>query len=165
MSIRSKDLPQHVLAMMTRETKFQASHMPRTDHIADVGKKVGESVTITLPLPPKSLSPNARVHWAVKAKAVKAYRRIAACRTGIALGLLRPYWTHATTQVTFYHARKARRDPDNLLASLKPIFDGLVDAGLLADDEYLTHLPVVKLIDSDNPRVVLTITRQNPNAT
>lgn len=34
-------------------------------------------MTITLPWPPKELSPNARMHWARLAKAKKAYR--AAC--------------------------------------------------------------------------------------
>ena len=39
-------------------------------------------ITITLPLPPKELSPNARPHWAVKARAIKSYRLLAAliCR-------------------------------------------------------------------------------------
>jgi hypothetical protein len=31
-------------------------------------------MTLHLPWPPKELSPNARVHWAKKSKAAKAYR-------------------------------------------------------------------------------------------
>jgi len=30
---------------------------------------------LTLPLPPKECSPNARTHWARKAKAVRVYRQ------------------------------------------------------------------------------------------
>jgi len=42
-------------------------------------KKQGEGpVTLHLPLPPRCLHPNARTHWAPKAKAVKESRAAAA---------------------------------------------------------------------------------------
>lgn len=63
----------------------------------------------------------------------------------------------ATVQATFYHKDKRRRDGDNLLAMLKPVWDGMVDAGVFVDDSGLTHLPVVKLVDKDNPRVEITV--------
>jgi len=122
----------------------------------------GEAVTITLPLPPKSLSPNWRGHWRIKAHDVAEYRSSASFRAYCAIEGERPLWPAATLQATFYHAQNHRRDPDNLNASLKSAQDGLVDAGLLADDEHVTRLPVVKLIDRDRPRVVLTITRETP---
>jgi crossover junction endodeoxyribonuclease RusA len=115
---------------------------------------MSKEVKVTLPLPPKQLSPNARVHWAVKAKAVKQYREDA--RWAV-INHCHYHWPAAEVQATFYHSRNARRDKDNLLSSLKAAFDGLVDGGLLSDDSGLTHLPVRTDIDKKNPRVELTI--------
>ena len=117
-------------------------------------------ITITLPLPPKSLSPNARVHWARKAKDTRKCREVAACRTIEALRGSRLEWDTATLQATFYHYQNRRRDDDNLIASLKAYRDGLVDGGLLNDDVGVTTLPVVKHIHRDRPRCELTITKE-----
>ena len=172
MAIRSKDLTG--LPADARDEVVRQMDVPHgmarcsycTKPIGKTGMAMHESrcksncVTITLPLPPKSLSPNWRGHWRVKAKAVKDYRFLSAYRTEVALyPARRPLWPAATLQATFYHAQKRRRDPDNLNASLKSAQDGLVDAGLLVDDEHVTHLPTKKLIDRDCPRVVLTITK------
>jgi Holliday junction resolvase RusA-like endonuclease len=70
-----------------------------------------------------------------------------------------PKWQTCTILPTFYHAQRRRRDQMNLLGSLKAYEDGLVLAGLLADDEGVIWLPAVKLIDRENPRVTLTVTR------
>jgi hypothetical protein len=40
----------------------------------------------------------------------------------------------ATMVVTFVLPTKARNDWDNLVSTLKPLLDGIVDAGLIADD-------------------------------
>ena len=118
-----------------------------------------ESITITLPLPSKCLSPNARAHWRTKAKAVKEYRWRACAEALEATEAQMPRWTAASIQAVFYHPQRRRRDHDNLAASLKSAVDGLVDAGLLADDDQITWLPVVKLIDPEYPRVMLVVTR------
>lgn len=115
------------------------------------------SVTIELPLPPKELSPNARVHWRKKSEAVKNYRLhsfVASYQ-----GKHNPRWPAATTQATFYFKHKRRRDKDNFNAMLKSAWDGMVDAGLLKDDDQLTHKPTVFETDKDNPRVEITITK------
>jgi crossover junction endodeoxyribonuclease RusA len=114
-------------------------------------------MTFTLPLPPKALSPNARVHWRPKARAIAEYRA-AACLAGWEIpARLRPTWAEATAQLTFYFRTKRRRDRDNLAASMKAAFDGLVDAGILADDAGLHHEPVRMEIDRERPRVEITI--------
>jgi len=153
MAYKSKDLPPHVRAMMRREDKARRRR-------AAVSAPAHDVITIELPLPAKSLSPNARVHWAVKARDVKAYRQRAASRVRCLLGGAEPQWETVTSQATFYHASNRRRDNDNLNASLKSAQDGLVDGGLLSDDEHVTPLPPVKLIDRDRPRVEITITKQ-----
>lgn len=120
-------------------------------------------MTITLPLPPKELHPNARVHWMVKAKQTLSYRTTARWVAYEVLnpigfhGKSRPYWKAATVQATFYFKVNRRRDADGLLSSLKAAFDGLADAGVIADDSGLTHLPVIVKVDAKNPRVELEI--------
>lgn len=122
-----------------------------------------DSITITLPLPARELSPNWRGHWAAKSKRVKAYREHACAMA------LRPEraWMpakKATSQLTFYWPDKRRRDKDNSLASMKSVFDGIADAGVVADDSGITHLPTTFAVDKANPRVEVTITVQEQQA-
>lgn len=112
---------------------------------------------VTLPLPLKNLSPNSRCHWRAKAAAVKAYR-FAAKAAAWKLGG-KPLEA-AQVQCKFYFRDVRRRDNDNLLASMKSAFDGLVDAGVFVDDNQLTHLPVEQAKDSKNPRVEIHITTE-----
>lgn len=116
-----------------------------------------DAITITLPLPPKELSPNARVHWAGKARKVKYYRGRAWAESLAVQGRRTRKWKRATVQATFYHRDKRRRDKDNLLASLKSAFDGIADADVVENDAGLTHLPVECEVDKSNPRVVITV--------
>lgn len=44
----------------------------------------------------------------------------------------------ALVAVTFTVPTKGRRDMDNLLATLKPLLDGMVDAGVVVDDSIAT---------------------------
>ena len=123
-----------------------------------------ETVTIILPLPPSVLSPNrpqftpgGRMARAVAAKRYKKLAREAALAEGIATGP----WQKATIQAKFVHKQKRRRDDINHMAMLKPAYDGLVEAGLLADDdsEHLTTLPATFAVDAACSRVELTVTR------
>ena len=111
------------------------------------------TLLLELDLPPKALTPNARPHFMTRANAAKHYRDHAANSARIVMGTDRLLWTEATVQVTFYFRDRRRRDPDNLAASLKAAWDGLRDAGVLADDDKLTHLPLRVATDRDGPRV------------
>lgn len=123
-----------------------------------------ESVTIILPLPHKCLSPNKTVMSARagmrKAAATKKYRSQAEEAT-LAEGVESSPWEQATLQATFFHAVKRKRDGVNYNQSLKPAQDGIVDAGLLVDDdaEHLTTLPPRFELDKACPRVEITVTR------
>lgn len=100
-----------------------------------------DHITITLPLPDRKLSPNARVHWAAKARAVKFAKERAyyvAKKAGVG-GL---HWPAATMRATFFFKVARNRDRDNLAAMLKSVTDGIVAAGLLENDCYLIPLPV-----------------------
>jgi len=103
-------------------------------------------LTILLSLPPKALSPNARVHYMARAKSAKLYREAGAWEAVSAMRRAKirpPKAKKATVRYTAVHKVRRRRDHDNLIASMKPALDGLVDSGLLEDDSGVTMLPVV----------------------
>lgn len=124
-----------------------------------------DEITITLPLPPKELSPNARVHWARKAKATRGARLRAYAETCDRMIHLvrgevrrrRPEWERAQTEAAFYLPDRRQRDADNLAASLKSYWDGIATAGIVQNDAGFTHSPPRLLVDRENPRVELTI--------
>jgi crossover junction endodeoxyribonuclease RusA len=119
-------------------------------------------VTITLPLPGRKLSPNARCHWAAKAIAIRSYRTNACLITHCACvkaGVTG--WTSARVTIRFYFATRRRRDKDNLLAQLKSAFDGIADSGLILNDSGLTPMPPEMLVDKLNPRVEITLERED----
>lgn len=117
-------------------------------------------LVITLPLPRKALSPNARGHWSSKARAVKAYRTLAWAES-LAHDPA-PRWARATAQASFFFMDARSRDGDNLLASLKSAFDGLADAGIVANDSGITHLPPKLGTDKARPRVEIEIWETAP---
>ncbi|KKK62984.1 hypothetical protein LCGC14_2998840, partial [marine sediment metagenome] len=103
------------------------------------------SITLSFPWFPPEVAPNWTGHRMKKASATKAYREqcgwaaveqsldaehVTVCLSSPVL---------ATT--TFYVTDRRRRDMNNLDASLKALWDGIVDAGILADDssEHLQH--------------------------
>jgi crossover junction endodeoxyribonuclease RusA len=87
---------------------------------------------ITLPWPPKELSPNARQHWAVLAKAKKAYRE--ACHWQAKAQGARPVQAdRLAVRFVFYPPSRRRIDMDNCIARMKAGIDGLADV-LRVDD-------------------------------
>lgn len=118
------------------------------------------SLVVTLPLPPRALSPNARVSWQARARHTRRYRRDAYVLT-IAAGGQNLRWPRAVAQATFYWPQEQRRDIRNAEHMLKPAYDGLVDAGLIPDDSaaVLTHQPTVFAADPAWPRVEIRIIR------
>ena len=110
---------------------------------------------IVLPLPPRELSPNARPHWAAKARAVQRYRE-AAYLSALAERPVAPLPVARVTSRFFFRTRR-RRDRDNLLASLKPAFDGIADARVVANDAGMIHMPVEQYVDRRDPRVEIAV--------
>ena len=91
-------------------------------------------MNILLPWPSKDLSPNSRVHWRVKADAVKKARLDAWHITLLAIPKV---WHIPSGQIdvhTIFHPPNKRRyDMDNLIARMKGANDGIADA-LKVDD-------------------------------
>jgi crossover junction endodeoxyribonuclease RusA len=93
-------------------------------------------ICITLPWPPKELSPNARLHWAAKNKHRKRYREVCAWQA-VADGV-RPnvaYTGPLRVEIEFIPPDRRARDMDNMLASIKAGLDGVADA-LGVDDKH-----------------------------
>jgi crossover junction endodeoxyribonuclease RusA len=118
------------------------------------------SITITLPLPDKCLSPNARVHWAKKAKVVKSYREVAQWAAFKKMNPSPVKWQNATYKALFYFPDARRRDADNAIASIKSALDGVADAGLVVNDSGLWPDRPTIAKDKDNPRIMITITKE-----
>lgn len=123
-----------------------------------------ESVTIILPLPAKVLQPNSTIGSfggrMMKAAATKRYRRLA-CEAIEAEGIESAPWSRVVVQAAFFHKTTRLRDQDNAMGSLKAAYDGIVDSGLVANDDY-AHMErgaPTFAIDKEHPRVVLAITR------
>lgn len=105
----------------------------------------------------KWLSLNDRDHYRTRAKKTKAWRAYtehAVRAAGV------PTLARATITGHIYKNRAGRYDPHNLFATLKPIIDGIVDAGTLADDDH-THLRAALehggIDRTQPPHIIITI--------
>lgn len=116
-------------------------------------------VTITVDPPPQQVKPNVRCHYMSKANATSKYRAhakeqaMAACYDED----VREPISEAKVEITFYHKTRLYMDRDNILASLKAVFDGFSDAGLWLDDRECIFMPVARDKDAQNPRVEITV--------
>lgn len=95
---------------------------------------------IDLPLPSDAEHPNARPHFRAKAKAINNTRGIAK----LIAGQHKPPqpFPAACYRLTFWLPRK--RDYDGLGAWVKAQIDGLVDAGILANDNEFRPVGIVR---------------------
>ena len=125
-----------------------------------------ELARIVLPLPKRILSPNhppiSKRGRIAKAVTAKKYRSQAKDAT-LALDIESGPWKKASVSVVFYHKVKRYRDDVNALAMLKPAYDGVVDAGLIVDDnrDCLETKGASFAIDKDWPRVELIFARED----
>ena len=110
---------------------------------------------ITLPYPPKELNPNRKQHWAVKAKAIKSYRRAAGWATRHSKERVNGNGK-VYLNVTFYPPDNRRRDRDNMIASFKAGNDGIADALGVNDYQFIVTYEVGAVIKGGEVRVIVT---------
>lgn len=116
---------------------------------------------VVLPFPMRELSPNnaRKFHWTKISKAKAQYREWAGY-AGLEAKQKYPDvptpMLSATVEILFFYPGQLI-DRDNITASLKSAFDGLVDAKILVDDDQLIPLPAKRYKDKLNPRVELII--------
>ena len=101
------------------------------------------NLSLVLPLPPKELSPNARLHYMAKAKETDRYRSMIQLLSFLEAGGAKAGAGRYRLTETYMIAGKRKHDVRNLFAAFKAGEDGLVDAGLLPgdDDSVLEHGP------------------------
>lgn len=102
--------------------------------------------SFTLPWPTRDHSPNGRVHWS-KLRRVQTAQHNDALMAARGAGMRPVGGESAHVTLTFCPPTKARRDLDNLLASMKGGIDGISDACGVDDSRFgftLVRGPVVK---------------------
>ena len=112
---------------------------------------MAEPITLDIPAPCAWISSNDRgKHWGAKARLTAEWRAAAGWR-GREAGLRPMQRAEVEARVVFPTAR--RRDPHNLMGTVKACLDGLVsDIGMLPDDD-AKHLTITR-IDLDVDRAV-----------
>ncbi len=108
-------------------------------------------------LPYRELSPNSRLHWAVKHRASKASRE--------EIGWLAKAQWHddkpmmkSRISYEFHVTNKRHRDLDNLLAMCKPWQDGLIDAGVVFyDDSEHLEIGSLKVLQGEVEQTVVLV--------
>ena len=113
-------------------------------------------ITISIPIPPRVISPNGRPrHWSVAAKAKKAAKAAAKLRTLMVLDG-KPADPVNCYTLNYYWPTATRRDDDNAVASAKASMDGICEA-LWMDDRDLSLRWVFHAKDKANPRLVVNL--------
>jgi len=96
---------------------------------------------ISLPYPPKELSPNARNHWAVKSTATKNYRHGCA-KLAEKQGLTKIDAESLDLRVIFCPPDRRPRDRDNAIAAFKAGQDAIADVTGIDDHKFqVTYAP------------------------
>jgi crossover junction endodeoxyribonuclease RusA len=93
---------------------------------------------VTLPYPPRELSPNSRCHWRAKARIGKDYRRTVfyLCREA---NLSVAFNGKVHIALHFYPPDNRRRDMVTMVASCKFLLDGLAEALKINDERFVIH--------------------------
>ena len=111
---------------------------------SDVGRTWTLDLSLSAPL-----SMNDREHWRKKAKRVQQLRRdtkVMAERAKI------PPLGRIAVELHYAPRDRRRRDALNLVATLKPVEDGLVDAGVVPDDTGEFVRPTMPVLDEPSGR-------------
>jgi crossover junction endodeoxyribonuclease RusA len=96
-------------------------------------------ISVDLPWPSRDLHPNARKHWAQRAKAAKKARLDAAIAARAA-GIRKIRAASLRIIATFSPPDNRRRDSDGMLSSLKSSFDGIAD--VIGVDDSLWNITI-----------------------
>lgn len=102
-------------------------------------------LNITLPWPPRELSPNVRQHYMALARAKKSYR--AACAwQAFSQGAKRIDAPRLFVHLVFVPPDRRARDADNCLAAMKSGLDGLADVLGVDDSKWRVSFEMAEQI-------------------
>lgn len=115
--------------------------------------------TLILDPPAAFISANGRLHFRKRAELTKVWRELAATRVYTLRQPLLPKYDLAHITVTIRFATNHRRDVGNYYPTAKAIVDGLVDAGVLPDDDdrHLVGPDLRREYPNGTPRVTVHI--------
>lgn len=114
---------------------------------------------ITLPWFDKGLSPNARIHWAQKAKLTKQARYegwLAVIEAGYSAVSLDGYTGKLHLWISYYAKTRNYPDVDNCLSGSKAYLDGIAQALGVNDRRFIPHPTVM---DETGGKIVIKITK------
>lgn len=117
--------------------------------------------------PGPMLNANARSHWAVTSDLTKTWRRATYWYARQAMGTKPVRFAHAHVQILIGFTDNRRRDISNWAPTAKAVVDGIVDAGVLVDDDdaHMTGPELRRGPKSDTqPYLIVTIT-ETPGGT
>ncbi|GAB2646211.1 hypothetical protein GCM10027169_12960 [Gordonia jinhuaensis] len=118
-------------------------------------------VTLTLPYERPPLTPNMRIHWTTRAALTREIRQTTHILAKAER--LSPRGSQGVAITIHWHTPdRRRRDVGCLTLTAKAAIDGLVDAGILTDDDH-THVTEERYRishDPTNPRIELWIEDQ-----
>lgn len=115
------------------------------------------AISIELPLPPPLLHQNnggRTSGWQAQAQAKREARLYAKLT---ARNLTTPPIERCTVSLIFRFPDKRRRDIWNYAAACKQYLDGLVDAGIMADDSGIIAGDVTGSVEKGNPGVTIIV--------
>ena len=92
------------------------------------------ALELTIPAPCDWINANERLHWAEKARRTRAWRD-AAHRAVLAQWMGLTFTAQVRIVVTIHKPRAGRYDATNWAPTGRALIDGLVDSGLLEDDD------------------------------
>lgn len=125
----------------------------------------GPTITMILNFDRPPLTANDRHHWSKKARLTRNLRQYAAWE---ATRLRIPTYPRITVSLVWVVKDKRRRDGgENLTPTMKPLIDGLVDAGVVADDDQHHVIRIMPTIDyrpTETPHLELTVGPVVPEA-
>lgn len=109
------------------------------------------SVTLRFPLPPRGVHQNGRGTMRQRARIIREYRELCRQEAAAQCGLpAAPFARPVVADLVFMFRQRRRRDAFNHAAACKPLWDGLVDAGLLVDDDW-DHLVPGQVVQGIDP--------------
>jgi hypothetical protein len=116
--------------------------------------------TVTLPQGMTLLNANDRIHWRARARIAKGLREAAGFSARAAQI---PPLDRIRVQAVLHPHDRRRRDPHNWYPSFKAAIDGLVDAGVIPDDDgkHLLSVEVVLGTPVCHNQISLRITPAN----
>ena len=117
------------------------------------------TLILTLDFPRGPTGQNSRLHWRAKSAKTRAARQ-ATCEV-VADAINGESWPAADFAFRIFYPDLRARDMLNTIEGMKADIDGIVDAGLIPDDDWtrVGSIRIDRTLDRDRPRIELTLTR------